>query len=44
MSSPRGYDPTVRIRNGGARDVLTTSLLGLFLMIVLTTWWWHAMR
>ncbi len=45
MSSPRlGYDPTCRIRNGGARDVLTTSVLGLFLMMVLTTWWWFAMR
>jgi hypothetical protein len=42
MSSPRLYDPSVR--NGGARDVLTTSLLGIFLMMMLTTWWWYAMR
>ena len=44
MSSPHGYDPSIRIRNGGARDVLLTSVLGIFLMMVLTTWWWHAMR
>jgi hypothetical protein len=42
MSSLRHYDP--RIRNGGARDLLATSLLGLFLMMMLTTWWWYAMR
>lgn len=46
MSSPRGYgygyDPT--IRNSGTREVLTTSLLGLFLMMMLTTSWWFAMR
>jgi hypothetical protein len=43
MSSPTRYDDP-RIRNGGARDVLTTSVLGLFLMMMLTTWWWYAMR
>jgi hypothetical protein len=35
-------DPDVR--NGGAREVLTTSLVGIFLMMILTTWWWYAMR
>ena len=44
MNSPRGYDANIRIRNGGARDVLTASLLGLFLMMMLTTSWWFAMR
>jgi hypothetical protein len=42
MRSPIQYDPN--IRNGGARDILTTSLLGLFLMMMLTTSWWYAMR
>jgi hypothetical protein len=36
--------PNPDIRNSGAREFLTTSLLGLFLMMTLTTWWWYAMR
>ena len=36
--------PNPDIRNSGARELLTTSLLGLFLMMILTTWWWYAMR
>jgi hypothetical protein len=42
MRSPIRYD--LSVRNGGARDVLTTSLLGILLMMMLTTWWWYAMR
>jgi hypothetical protein len=39
MSSPNS-----EIRNRGAREFLTTALLGLFLMMILTIWWWSAMR
>jgi len=42
MSFPSPLDP--RIRNGGPREALTASLIGLFLMMALTTWWWAAMR
>ena len=45
MSSPNyRYASDPSIRNGGARDVLTATLLGLFLMMTLTTSWWFAMR
>ena len=42
MSSPHSID--ARIRNGGPREVLTTSLMGICLMMLLTIWWWYAMR
>jgi hypothetical protein len=44
MSSPHHDNRDPSIRNSGARDLLSTSLLGLFLMLMLTTWWWYAMR
>jgi hypothetical protein len=44
MSSPRYDNRDPSIRNSGAHDFLSTALLGLFLMMMLTTWSWYAMR